>query len=41
MSEHIYETRIMDAWHSYSSNGGTIPFEVFYTLDWDIMRQLI
>ena len=41
MSDHIYEARTMDAWHTYVSNGGTMSFEQFYTLDWDIMQQLI
>ena len=29
MSEHIYEQRQMDAWHSYTAKGGQVSFESF------------
>ena len=29
MSEHIYEQRQMNAWHSYTAKGGQVNFESF------------
>ena len=31
MSEHIYEQRNLNAWHSYTAKGGQVSFESFMT----------
>jgi len=41
MSEHIKEQRIMNRWHAYSDNAGTMEFELFYSLPTEIQQRLV